>query len=182
MATTPLRIDTRTRARIWIMILGSTLVLASFATPWWTRGVNIETPDDEANAIVEGMYVHYGPFNTPGSRAGFSTDASRETVTGLLGVLMVASALFVSASFMVRALRASGRIECSADLPVALAITGFALGVAAVLTGILFVPLMGSNPGFMWGTEGSAAARDGLGAAGEFTRYGNAGVFFGILA
>jgi hypothetical protein len=185
MAERPLKLDSTSTTRIWMVILGGAFVLASFATPWWTRGMNVESDNDgnQGGGLpgTEGLYFHYGPFSTPGG-GGVSTDASRETVTGVLGILMVSSTAFVSASFVIRHLHRRGTIEASPSLPVGLAIAGFGLGFAAVLTGLLFVPLMGSNPGFAYGDEDSQGVDGASGGLIESTRYANAGFFFGIIA
>jgi len=178
--------DGWTTARIVAVVLGTSLVIGAFTAPWWTRGMDFDPVEEETNFPpgMQGQYYHYGPFVTPGD-GQISFDASREGVVALLGVLGVATVGFLVASVLVRWAARAGRVGTDSNAPVRLSILAFLTGTAAVLIGGLFVPLLGQDPGFLWGDEdvtGTIAEQQGATEFFETTRYGNAGFFLGILA
>ena len=188
-APEPLPFGSRQTTRIILVILGTTLLLAAFVTPWWTRGMNVDQNKAEKQGDggtfgsvpgVEGIYLNYGPFHTPGG-LGFTTDASRETATAVLGIGLLACTLCILTANVLRWLMATGRIQNNYDAPVRLAIVAFVCGVFAVLWGAFFLPLAGANPGMLYGKEyGSNLSQQSNGIV-EATRYANAGFFLAII-
>lgn len=171
--------------RLTFVIVGATLLFAATITPWWTRGVTLDYDEDNPRPygeVYEGVYVQYRPFATPASLAGFSTDGERETATAILGVALVLCALFASATTALRLAMRFGKLEADHDLPVRFAMIAFILGLFAVLWGAFFLPLLGPNPGWLYGTEGELPdgfdEEDLNGATA--TRFANVGFFLGI--
>lgn len=171
--------------RLTFILVGATLLLAATITPWWTRGFTYDFSDDQPRPfgeVYEGAYVQYRPFATPGSLAGFSTDGQRETATAVLGIALVLCGLFAWATTGLRLAMRFGRLETDHDLPVRFAMTAFLLGLFAVLWGAFFLPLLGPNPGMLYGNEGEIP--EGFDADDfnfvESTRFANVGFFLGI--
>lgn len=167
--------------RLMLSLLGSVLLFSAMLTPWWTRGVtldfNAENPRAVQTVAVEGGYAHYGPFSTPGSIVGISTDGYREIAVAILGVAMLLVIGFVGMMHVLRYLHAAGRIDLEPSVPVRLAMAATLSGVFAVLWAALFLPLLGPNPGWMYGTEVAAAQ---MGEFTEAARFANVGWFLGI--
>jgi hypothetical protein len=195
------RLSDRNGARLVLFILGASLMLGAFTAPWWTRGIAFEHDCiyDEAKARSsecrttgsptfafdgliglgqEGVFLNYGVFSVPGAN-GVTTDASRETAVTILGIGAVLCAAFALAGILLRFLVHLGKVEAGADLPTRLAILGFVAGLFTVLWGALFLPLLGSGPGMLWGREYNGTLFDSLKFLSD-TRYANAGFYFGI--
>lgn len=172
--------------RLTIVILGATLLFAATITPWWTRGFTYDFDDENPRPfgnVQEGGYVQYRPFATPGSLAGFSTDGQRETATAILGISLLLCGIFAAATTALRLAMRFGKLETDHDLPVRFAMTAFILGLFAVLWGAFFLPLLGPNPGWLYGEEGEfPEGFDDEEAQGvvESTRFANIGFFLGI--
>ncbi|HLF16913.1 MAG TPA: hypothetical protein VI796_05745 [Candidatus Thermoplasmatota archaeon] len=181
-------LDSRGVTRLFIVLACGVILGASLITPWWTRGFNINWDEDQnprpAEAPVEGLYVNYRPYATPGSAGGFSTDAGRETATAILGISLTLCALFVVAASVLRVAMRMGWVETNHDTPVRFAIGAFVVGLFAVLWGAFFLPLLGPNPGMLYGGESDQTVQD-FGeedfAFVESTRYANVGFFLGIV-
>ncbi|MEK6975951.1 MAG: hypothetical protein AABY18_06380 [Candidatus Thermoplasmatota archaeon] len=172
--------------RLTLVLVGATLLFAATITPWWTRGITMDY-DSEDNPrpfgeAYEGIYVQYRPFATPASLAGFSTDGQRETATAILGVSLVLCGLFASATTALRLGMRFGKVETDHDLPVRFAMTAFILGLFAVLWGAFFLPLLGPNPGWLYGDEGELPEDfdEGDLQGTKATRFANVGFFLGI--
>lgn len=172
--------------RLTLVLVGATLLFAATVTPWWTRGLTMQWDDEEnprpTGYAYEGFYVQYRPFATPGSLAGFSTDGQRETATAVLGVALVLTGLFATATTVVRTGMRLGKIETDHDAPVRFAIIATILGAFAVLWGAFFLPLLGPDPGWLYGDEGTntVTTEDGVEFI-ESARFANVGFFLGIL-
>lgn len=168
-------------ARIMTVLVGSAFLFASLVSPWWTRGVTFK-PGTAARDLhlpgVEGLYANYGPFRTPGSLAGFTTDSSRAAAVSILGVALLLCGAFLAGHHLVRWGRASGRFDVSASAAVRFAMAAFGLGLFAVLWGLFFLPLLGTHPGLLWGGEYHP---DGIDAVFEVNRYANVGFYLGIV-
>jgi len=174
----------RTEAtRVAVVLLGGILIATAFLTPWWTRGLSLDYDEDEFSRSFPGFdepATSYGPFKTPGA-GGFSADASRAAAVAVLGVSASVAALFASASLGTRALMHTGRIEENLDVPVRFAIVAFLAGAFAIVWAGLFLPLLGNNPGWLYGQESGFADLGEFGAYIEVVRYANVGFFAGIL-
>lgn len=184
----PLPMGSRQATRLMLVLVGAAVLSASLVTPWWTRGVTEDFNDDNPRpegAAVEGFYVQYRPYMTPASPAGFSTDAGRETATAVLGIALTVCSLFVAAIGVLRLGMHFGWIETNHDVPVRLAIVAFIVGIFAVIWGAFFLPLLGPNPGMLYGNEGTDSGNDFFtGSEQDFTestRYANVGFFLGIV-
>ncbi len=170
-----------------VVLVGVAVVIAAFASPWWTRGFTVDTDAEEDSFFIfpgaEGAYLEYGPFSTPGSERGFSTDSGRATAVAVLGIAAVIATLFMGAHVVLRSMGALGRVKVDRNVPVRLAMAAALVGTFTILWAGLFLPLAGPNPGFLWGEEESAQGA----FASEYssikvTRYANAGFFFGMVA
>lgn len=179
----------RDTTRLFIVLVGAVVLSASLITPWWTRGVTVDWDEDDnprpAGAPTEGFYVQYKPYMTPASPAGFSTDAGRETATAVLGIALTLCAAFVAAAGGLRLGKRLGWIEVGDDAPVRFAIGAFIVGTFAVLWGAFFLPLLGPNPGWLYGEEAQMSEEEAFGEEGasfiEDVRYANVGFFLGIV-
>lgn len=177
--------------RIMLVLVGGALLGAALITPWWTRGLTYDWDEQDnprpVGGMYEGAYVQYRPFATPGSLAGFSTDGSRETATAVLGVALVICALFAWATSILRIAMRFEWVETNHDLPVRFAIIATILGIFAVVWGAFFLPLLGVNPGWLYGDEAQGGADNSQVQNGdgqtiiESTRYANVGFFLGII-
>lgn len=172
--------------RLTLILVGATLLFAATITPWWTRGVTYNFNDEierPFGAVYEGGYVQYRPFATPGSIGGFSTDGQRETATAILGIALVLCALFATATTALRLAMRFNKLETDHDLPVRFAMTATLVGLFAVLWGAFFLPLLGPNPGLLYGNEGELppGADDEELQIIESTRFANIGFFLGIV-
>lgn len=184
--------------RVGLVLIGIALIVAAMVSPWWTRGLSFEYGDGSdgepatfeergpPERFIPGLdqaAVSYGPFSTPGA-GGFTTDASRATAVAVLGIATLLAGLMASASVSSRLLMRVGRIEVDHDAPVRFAIAAFLLGVFAIVWAGLFLPLLGQNPGWLYGTEINVEAAFGASDARwiEDVRYANVGFFLGILA
>lgn len=171
--------------RLLVGIFGTVLLAAAMVSPWWTRGLTVQFNAQNPRPpgmIAEGFYASYGPYSIPGTFSGFSTDAGRATAVAILGAAMTMCIVCVLAVNLLRILRAQDRINTSDDVPVRLAITAALFGTFAVLWAAFFLPLLGPNPGWLYGTEGAVNAQN-FGTAAQFfetTRYANVGFFLGI--
>lgn len=173
--------------RLVLVLVGATLLFAAMITPWWTRGITVDWDEQDnprpVGPAYEGLYVQYRPFATPGSIGGFSTDGARETATAVLGISLVLCSLFATATTALRLAMRFGKLETDHDLPVRFGITATLLGVFAVLWGAFFLPLLGPNPGWLYGDEADfdpSQLPDGTSFV-ESVRYANVGFFLGIL-
>lgn len=180
----PFVLESRPATRLLLGIIGTSLLLGSMLTPWWTRGLT--TTYNDANPRpqgfpVEGFYASYGPFSTPGSFSGFSTDAGRATAVAVLGIALSICIACVLVYHGLRIGRALGRVETSPDVPTRFAIAATLLGSFAVLWAALFLPLLGPNPGWLYGTEGQSSGPIGPSQFVEGVRYANVGMFLGLL-
>lgn len=182
------RLTSRDVTRVVVVLLGITMIVASFFTPWWTRGFSIDwndssNPRPTEMAAFEGMYWSYGPFQTPGA-GSVSIDGYREFAAAALGIVLVLSSLFVSAHLALRWGMHTGRIEADDNLPVRFAIAAFWLGLAGFLVAAFLLPVAGPNPGWLYGEEAGASVNfDGDGQTFvEDVRFANAGFFIGLLA
>jgi hypothetical protein len=182
--STPIVLDRRDVSRIIFIVIGLTILAGALVSPWWTRGVNLNSVGDNADANrppgLEGSYLNYAPFRTPGEVVGFTTDASRATAVAVLGIGLVATAAFAILQVGSRVAMRAGWVEDNHDVLVRFGIIAFITGTFSVLWGALFLPLMGSNPGMMWGTE-YGGQLFGNGGVLTVTRYANAGFFLGIV-
>lgn len=181
-ARRPQRVNT---ARVLLVVVGSAVLFSALVSPWWTRGVNLEDtpqfPASERPPGVEGIYANYSPFRTPGAIAGFTTDGSRAMAVAILGLGLVLCQAFAWTHLVIRRGMERGTLEENPDIPVRFAIAAFICGAFAVLWGALMLPLLGNNPGFLWGTEyGSTLVAETDGILSE-TRYANAGFYLGIV-
>jgi hypothetical protein len=171
------------------MILGCAILVSAFLAPWWTRGFTYnfdeqDNPRSEVESGYEGVYYNYYPFRTPGfSGQGFSTDASRETATAMLGIGLLVCAAFVAAGLIVRWAMTTQRIEQDDTAPVYLAIGAFIAGLFTVLWGAFFLPLAGAGGGWLYGDEPGSPSGEGFGGNDgiESSRYANAGFFLGVV-
>lgn len=188
MANLPrnLTLTSKQSTRLLVGLLGTILLTAAMVAPWWTRGLT-ETFSDQnprqPGQIGEGLYASYGPYQVPGSFSGFSTDAGRATATTILGIAMTTCIVLVVLVNAIRVLRAQNRIETTDDVPVRLAIFATLAGTFAVLWGAFFLPLLGPNPGWLYGTEGAVTSQT-FGSSAQFfetARYANVGFFLAIV-
>ncbi len=177
----------RQSTRLMLVILGAAVLSASLVTPWWTRGFTEDFNDNNPRPEgmgAEGFSFNYRPFGTPGGIAGFSTDAGRETATAVLGISLTVCMLFAAAVGVLRLGMHLGWIETNHDAPVRFAIMAFIVGVFAVIWGAFFLPLLGPNPGMLYGEEGEDQGVDFFTGDQDFTeasRYANVGFFLGIV-
>lgn len=189
LADEPLPFGFTESSRLIFVLLGAVVLFGALVAPWWTRGMNIDEEQLYENdgdmwfvgfwPGSEGIYYNYGAFQTPSNgNGGISTDAAREPATAILGIGLVLCAAFVVAGVTVRWLMARGTLETSHDAPVRLAICAFVAGLFAVLWGAFFLPLVGDNPGMLYGEE--PAGEDFETDVLETTRYANVGFFLGI--
>lgn len=180
----------RDTSRLFIALVGAVVLSASLVTPWWTRGLTIDWDEDDnprpIGTPAEGFYVQYRPYSTPGGFAGLSTDAGRETATAVLGIALTLCAAFAAAAGALRVGKRLGWLDVSDDAPVRFAIGAFIVGTFAVLWGAFFLPLLGPNPGWLYGEEAQVSPEEtfdgGDGATFiEDVRYANVGFFLGIV-
>lgn len=207
-ATPPFTFDSNATRRLVIILFGIAIVVGAFLTPWWTRGLTLNhdcayadpaapTPpgcringNNNGNSNfgfsgtglngAEGVYLNYGIFHTP-TDGLIGTDASRETAAGILGVGALLCVFFVAASQVIRFLAETGRIVCSPNLAVRLAIAGFATGLFTVLWGAFFLPLLGNGPGMLYGNNIPGGIPAPFDRIIQDSRYANAGFFLGIV-
>ncbi len=184
--TGPLPFGERESTRLIFILLGAVILGGAIISPWWTRGTNVdeekaqEFDDDLAVPGTEGLYFNYAPFRTPGGGT-ISFDAGRAAAVAILGIALVGCGLFAFTATAARYLMATGRVEMNHNAPVRLAIVATICGIFAVLWGAFFLPLMGDNPGMLYGDERPetlGADSDGI---VETTRYANVGFFLGIV-
>lgn len=164
-----------------VVLVGTAVLIASFMAPWWTRGVSIDY-NDENPRFVPGFdqpALSYGPFSTPGA-GGFSADGSREAAVAVLGIGFVLTAGLIAGSLWLRGLHRAGKLDVNPDVAVRLCIAAFLTGTFTVIWAAFFLPLLGNNPGWLYGQELSPIALEGVSFA-EDARYANAGFFLGIV-
>lgn len=181
----PASLGRRDVKRIFLIVLGTVILATAIISPWWTRGMTINStqnrPDSEREPAIEGQYLNYAPFQTPGGVLGVTSDASRAAAVAILGIALVVCLTFTLLQVGLRVGMRLGWLEENRDLPVRFAIAAFVAGTFAVLWGALFLPLLGVNPGFLWGTEYGSANTQGPDPRMEVTRYANAGFYLGVV-
>lgn len=187
---TPTKLTRRDVSRILVVLVGTAILAGAVLSPWWTRGTTLVSSSPGSNnpsgvtdnsrpAGVEGFYMNYAPFSTPGGISGFSTDSSRAAAVAVLGVSLLLCAAFLAGHHVLRLGIARGSFDVSLDAPVRFAILAFVAGLFAVLWGLFFLPMLGNNPGLMWGNEYTLG---NVGATGlHATRYANVGFYLGIV-
>jgi hypothetical protein len=120
------------------------------------------------------------PFQTPGAGT-VTTDASRAAAVAVLGIGFLISALFASASVTSRLLMKTGRLEHNPGIAATFAMVSFVAGVFTIVWAAFFLPLLGNNPGWLYGSELPTAVANSMPPGWAETRYANAGFFLGIL-
>ncbi len=190
MASNPTTLTKQDLSRIILVVLGLAFLAGALVSPWWTRGVTLHSvcggrsssacdSDAQRPPAIEGEYLNYAPFRTPGEVVGFTSDASRASAVSVLGIALVVAAAFAVLHVAARIAMRQGWVTLDHDVVVRLAIAAFMAGAFAVLWGALFLPLLGTGPGMMWGTEYGSANFSG--GQTTVTRYANAGFFLAII-
>ncbi len=180
--STGLELTSRDITRVVVVLVGTAIVIAAFLAPWWTRGISIEYNDEENPRQIPGFdqpSLSYGPFSTPGA-GGFSADGSREAAVSVLGIGFVLTTGLVTGSLWLRGLARTGRIDVNPDVAVRMTIAAFITGLFTVIWAAFFLPLLGTNPGWLYGQELGSGVLDGVDFV-EDVRYANAGFFLGIV-